>query len=59
MRALEDGELVAIHSHVHMTPDDRGMALVHIFRFEADRIVELWDIGQPVPAETVNSNGMF
>ena len=30
-----------------------------IVRFEGDRIVELWDIGQPVPAESVNANGMF
>jgi predicted SnoaL-like aldol condensation-catalyzing enzyme len=59
LRALEDGDLVGVHSHVRLKPDDRGMALVHIFRFDADRIVELWDIGQPVPAESVNSNGMF
>jgi len=32
---------------------------VHLFRFEGDHIVELWDIGQPVPAESVNTNGMF
>lgn len=59
LRALEDGDLVAVHSHVRHTPEDRGAALVHIFRFEGDRIAELWDIGQPVPAESVNSNGMF
>ena len=59
LRALEDGDLVAVHSRVRQTPDDRGAALVHIFRFEGDRIAELWDIGQPVPAESVNSNGMF
>jgi predicted SnoaL-like aldol condensation-catalyzing enzyme len=59
LRALEDGDLVAVHSHVRQKPDDRGGAVVHIFRFEGDRIVELWDIGQPVPAESPNSNGMF
>jgi predicted SnoaL-like aldol condensation-catalyzing enzyme len=32
---------------------------VHIFRFDGDRIAEPWDIGQPVPAESVNTNGMF
>ena len=35
------------------------MALVHLFRFEGDRIAELWDIGQPVLALSVNANGMF
>jgi predicted SnoaL-like aldol condensation-catalyzing enzyme len=59
LRALEDGDLVAVHAHVRHTPDDRGAALVHLFRFEGDRIAELWDIGQPVPAESVNVNGMF
>ena len=33
----------------NLKPGDRGIALVHIFRFEAGRIAELWDIGQPVP----------
>lgn len=59
LRALEDGDLVAVHARVQHRPDDRGAALVHVFRFEGDRIAELWDVGQPVPAESVNTNGMF
>lgn len=59
LRSLEDGNLVAIHSHMRPTPNDLGVALVHIFRFEGNKIVELWDLGQPVPAETVNDHGMF
>jgi predicted SnoaL-like aldol condensation-catalyzing enzyme len=59
LHALEDGDLVAVHSHVRQKPDDRGGIVVHLFRFEGDRIAELWDIGQPVPAESVNTNGMF
>ena len=59
LRALEDGDLVAVHAHVRHTPTDRGAALVHVFRFEGDRIAELWDIGQPVPEQSVNVNGMF
>ena len=59
LRALEDGDLVAVHSHVRHKPGDPGAALVHLFRFDGDRIAELWDVGQPVPAESVNANGMF
>ena len=59
LHALEDGDMVAVHSRVQQRPDDRGAALVHLFRFEGDRIAELWDIGQPVPDESVNANGMF
>ena len=35
------------------------MAGMELFRFEGDRIAELWDIVQPVPAESVNAVGMF
>jgi predicted SnoaL-like aldol condensation-catalyzing enzyme len=59
LRTIEEGDLVAVHSHVRQKPDDRGAAVVHIFRFEGDRIAELWDVGQPVPAESVNANGTF
>jgi predicted SnoaL-like aldol condensation-catalyzing enzyme len=59
LHAVEEGDLVAVHSRVQHNPSDRGAALVHLFRFDGDRIAELWDVGQPVPAETVNRNGMF
>lgn len=58
-RILQDGNLVATHSFVRQRHDDPGGAVVHIFRFENDKIVELWDLGQPVPLETVNENGIF
>ena len=58
-RALEDGSEVAVFSRVRQHRDDLGVAVVHIFRFENNRIVELWDIGQPVPKESINQNGMF
>jgi predicted SnoaL-like aldol condensation-catalyzing enzyme len=58
-RSLQDGDLVATHSHVRQKPGDPGAAVVHIFRFEGNKIAELWDLGQPVPLETVNENGIF
>lgn len=58
-RTLVDRNLVATHSFIKQNQEDKGMALVHIFRFEGDKIVEMWDIGQPVPMETINENGMF
>ena len=56
---LEDGEFVAVHGRVRLRPDGQDIALVHIFRFTDDRIAELWDIGQPQPAESPNQYGMF
>lgn len=56
---IEEGDLVAVHSRVRLKPDARDVALVHIFRFEGDRVVELWDISQPMPENSPNENGMF
>jgi predicted SnoaL-like aldol condensation-catalyzing enzyme len=58
-RLLEEGDFVAVHSRVRLKPDGSEMALVHIFRFEGERIVELWDVGEPVPDKSPNENGMF
>ena len=58
-KALQDGDHVAVLSHVRQQPGDRGAAVVHIFRFDGARIVELWDVGQPVPEHSVNALGMF
>jgi predicted SnoaL-like aldol condensation-catalyzing enzyme len=58
-RILEDGDLVAVHSHVRPTLDSLGYAVMHIFRFENSKIAEMWDFGQEVPADMVNENGMF
>lgn len=57
--AIEEKEIVTVHSHVKQNPDDLGGAVVHIFRFQDDKIVELWDVGQPIPENSPNKNGMF
>lgn len=58
-RAIEEGDWVAVHSRVRMKPGEPGLALVHIFKFQGDRIGELWDLGQQVPENSPNENGMF
>lgn len=58
-RAIEEGDFVAVHSCLKPNPSDAGVALVHIFRFHAERIVELRDIGQVVPEDSPNEYGMF
>jgi predicted SnoaL-like aldol condensation-catalyzing enzyme len=57
--ALEDGDRVVIFSHVKQNPEDRGGAVVHIFRFAGNHIVEMWDLGQQIPENMPNENGMF
>lgn len=58
-RVISEGDYVVTHSHVKQKPDDLGAAVVHIFRFELGKIVELWDLGQPIPGESQNQYGMF
>lgn len=59
LRTLEDGDLVAVHSTVQQNPDADLFVLVHFFMFEGDKIAELWDVGQVVPADISNEHGMF
>jgi predicted SnoaL-like aldol condensation-catalyzing enzyme len=59
-RIYEDGDTVITHSLVsRQDPKAPDIAVVHIFRFEHDRIAELWDVGQPVSKDSPNENGMF
>jgi predicted SnoaL-like aldol condensation-catalyzing enzyme len=57
-RAIGEGDLVAVHSHVRQM-NGSDIAVVHIFRFEDRRIIELWDVGMLFPEESPNQNGMF
>lgn len=58
-RVIADGSLVAVHSHGRFAPDDRGIAVVDILRVEGCKVMEHWDVVQPVPEKAANSNGMF
>ena len=58
-RVIAEGDFVLTHSHVQQKPGDLGAAVVHIFRFENGKIVELWDLGQPIPENSPNQYGMF
>ncbi len=58
--ALAEGDMVAVHSQVVLDHGvDKKIAVVHLFRFQGDRVVELWDIGQPMLPDSPNLDGMF
>jgi len=57
--AVEEDDMVSCHSHFKSDAGHAGVAVAHIFRFEANKITELWDFGQEVPADMANENGMF
>ena len=59
-RVFADGDYVILHSRWRGLSDSpRGEAVVDIFRLEEGKVVEHWDVIQPIPEMAANSNTMF
>ncbi|UWU26046.1 ester cyclase (plasmid) [Rhizobium sp. CB3060] len=58
-RVIADGDMVAVHANFKPHPDDRGMAVIELFRVRDGKVVEHWDANQPVPETSRNTNTMF
>ena len=58
-RIFADGDYVIVHVHAVREPGTRGNAIVDIFKLENGKVVEHWDVIQPIPEKTANNNGMF
>ena len=58
-RVLADGDYVILHVHAVREPGTRGNAIIDMFKLENGKIVEHWDVGQPIPEKAANANGMF
>jgi predicted SnoaL-like aldol condensation-catalyzing enzyme len=50
---------VILHVHAVRQPGTAGSAIVDIFKLENGKIVEHWDVNQPIPEKAANTNGMF
>ncbi|MEC2502918.1 pyruvate kinase, partial [Bacillus cereus] len=50
---------VALHVHCRTNSQDKGVAIVGIFRNKDGKIVEHWDVIQEIPSEAANNNTMF
>ena len=58
-RVFADGDYVIIHAHAKMNPEDRGYAVMDIFKLENGKVVEHWDVVQEIPEKAFNTNTMF
>jgi len=57
--AFADGDYVILHVHAKRNPEDRGSAVMDIFRLENGKVVEHWDVIQAIPETSANDNTMF
>jgi predicted SnoaL-like aldol condensation-catalyzing enzyme len=58
-RSFVDGDYVILHVHAVREPGTKGNAIVDIFKLENGKIVEHWDVVQPIPETSANNNTMF
>ncbi|PFC87867.1 pyruvate kinase [Bacillus anthracis] len=58
-RVVAEGDTVALHVHSRTNSQDKGVAIVDIFRIKDGKIVEHWDVIQEIPSEAANNNTMF
>ncbi len=63
VRVIAEGDIVALHVHGQNNKDDRGAAVMDMFRVKTIngklKIVEHWDVVQEVPEKSANNNTMF
>lgn len=59
VRSVAQDDLVWLHVHATNGPDDRGQAVLDIFRVKDGKITEHWDVIQDVPEKPANDNTMF
>jgi predicted SnoaL-like aldol condensation-catalyzing enzyme len=57
-RILVDGDLAMVHVRAE-TPGAPVAAVADIYRFEGERIVEHWDVLQPMPPHPVHDHPLF
>jgi predicted SnoaL-like aldol condensation-catalyzing enzyme len=59
-RSFADGDFVILHCQwFGLSGNPGGEAVVDIFRLENGKVVEHWDVIQPIPEKSANTHTMF
>lgn len=58
-RIVVEGDYAVLHILARLNPTERGLAVVDIYRMSKGKIVEHWDVVQPIPAQSANPHPMF
>lgn len=58
-KIIVDGDLAAIHIFARPDPAARGAAVADFYRLKDGKIVEHWDVIQPIPEKSANAHPMF
>ncbi|MBP6086264.1 hypothetical protein KA478_03650 [Patescibacteria group bacterium] len=52
---VEEDDRVVTYSLLKFTPDHKGIRVVHIFRFEEDKIAEMRDVAMELREDAPNA----
>lgn len=55
--AVEENDRVVVYSKV--AKENMLIAVFHAFKFQNNKIVEMWDVGQAIDPNCPNENGLF
>ncbi len=58
-KVLAEGDMVVLHLHGMGGMNPYGEQVVDFFRIKDGKVVEHWDVIQPIPEKSENPNGIF
>ncbi|MER8956200.1 nuclear transport factor 2 family protein [Mesorhizobium sp. M0833] len=58
-RIFAEGDFVIVHMHAKREPEEEGLAIVDIFRMKDSKLVEHWEVRQPIAESKLHANSMI
>jgi predicted SnoaL-like aldol condensation-catalyzing enzyme len=58
-KVIAEGDMVVLHLHGMGGMNPHGEQVVDFFRVQDGKVVEHWDVIQPIPEKSENQNGVF